>query len=42
MADEQEERELTTTEGLIKVILAAAAGFIAKKIVEDAFRRRRP
>lgn len=40
------ERELTTPENLIKIVLGAAFGFLAKKIVEDAveagFRHRRP
>lgn len=36
--DEIEEavRELTTTEQLTKLVLGVVAGFLAKKIVEDA------
>lgn len=46
MKKDEEQRELTTSEQLIKLVVAAVAGFLAKKIVEDAieseFRHRRP
>lgn len=43
---EEEERELTTPENLVKLVVATVVGFLAKKIVEDAieagFRNRKP
>lgn len=43
---EESVRELTTTEMVTKLVLGAVAGFLAKKIVEDAteaaFRKRKP
>lgn len=43
--DEQDERELTVPEGMIKVILGAAAAFLVKhfveKSVESGFRNHR-
>lgn len=46
METEIVERDLTTPENLVKLVLGTIVGFLAKKIVEDAveagFRHRRP
>jgi len=46
MSKDEEQRELTTSEQLIILVVASVAGFLAKKIVGDAieseFRHRKP